>query len=538
MDTPWLSQSLLDPRAYPHRPSAVELIQTHISWVYLTGSYVYKVKKPVNFGFLNYTTPELRRYYCQQEVELNRRLCPHIYLGVVPVTQEGGRFYFEGPGQVVDYAVKMVEMPQERMMDLLLEQNQVAEADLEETARVLARFHAAAQTGGAIDNFGEVSLIAKNIEENFEQTHPHIGITITADKYSALREWSRRFLQENRALFAQRVLKGKIRDCHGDLHSKNICLADQVYIYDCIEFNDRFRYGDVASEVAFLVMDLEFHRATFLVQAFLKKYLELTRDEDLLELLDFYKIYRAYVRGKTHSFLLDEEGVALRERWYCQDRARRYFQLAHAYLRGYKRPILIIMAGLMGSGKTHLAHRLSPELGAEVLSSDEVRKELAGARPQDSFREPYGQGIYSPDFSRRTYQELLHRADYWLTRQEAVIIDASFARNEERKRAAALAQRRGADFYVLRCQCSPGELIRRLQERLYRQEINGQDRLTLASDGRPELLPYQRKDFEPFASLPPESVLNIDTEGPEEKVLAKVLQALRQEKIISERGSK
>lgn len=523
---PLLSQSLLDPRAYPHHPAAVELIQTHISWVFLTGSYVYKVKKPVNFGFLDYTTPQLRRYYCLREVELNRRLCPGIYLGVVPVTWERGRFTVEGPGEAVDYAVKMVEMPQERMMDLLLEQNLVTPSHLEEMAEVLVSFHALARTGGAVDGFGEPAVIGGNVEENFEQTRKHIGVAIAQDKYYELRQWSRNFLEENRELFALRIPLGKIRDGHGDLHSRNICLADQIYIYDCIEFNDRFRYGDVASEVAFLVMDLEFHRAGFLARAFLKKYLELTQDKGLLALLDFYKIYRAYVRGKIHGFLLQEEGVAPRERWYCQDRARRYFQLAYAYLRGYKRPLLIITSGLMGSGKSYWAHRLSQELGAPVIASDEVRKVLAGAHPQTPFGEPYGRGIYSPEFSRLTYQELLRRADYWLERQEAVILDASFSRNEDRQRAANLAQKRDADFYVLHCRASEAELIKRLQARLYRPEAAEEEGYAGASDGRPQLLSFQKQDFEALEDLPPGSVLNINTQEPEEKLLAAILQEL------------
>jgi aminoglycoside phosphotransferase family enzyme len=331
---PELVQALLDPKAYPHSPQRVELVQTQMSFVFLADDHVYKVKKPVNLGYLDYTTLDKRRFYCQREVELNRRLCPDAYLGMVPVVRQRGRISMEGQGRAIEYAVKMRRLPQEAMMDVLLAKDKVSPAMLTGVAEKLAEFHQQAETSAAISAFGDLDTITVNTEENFSQTEKYIGHTISRDKYQHIRSYTRRFIAENTSLFRQRIVEERIRDCHGDLHAAHICFCDGICIYDCIEFNDRFRYCDVASEVAFLAMDLDHYGRADLSHHFVDAYVARSRDNQLMRLLNFYKCYRAYVRGKVESFKLDDPHISKEAKAGILDIARDYFGLAESYIAG------------------------------------------------------------------------------------------------------------------------------------------------------------------------------------------------------------
>ncbi|MCD6453322.1 MAG: phosphotransferase, partial [Dehalococcoidales bacterium] len=297
-ELPELVQALLDPKAYPDSPSGVALIQTQMSFVLLTDRYVYKIKKPVNLGYLDYTTLEKRHFYCQREVKLNRRLCPDAYLGVLPITRQGNSFSIDGSGKVIEYAVKMRRLPQSNMLDELLKNNRVSPEMMISIARKVADFHRHAETNANISSFGDLKMIIQNTEENFTQTEKYFDRIIPQPTYSRIRDYTHAFIQENTPLFLRRVAEKRIRDCHGDLHAAHICFTDGVCncIYDCIEFNDRFRYSDVASEVAFLAMDLDHYRRADLSHSFINAYVDESQDKELLSLLNFYKCYRAYVR--------------------------------------------------------------------------------------------------------------------------------------------------------------------------------------------------------------------------------------------------
>ena len=341
-------EDLLKPEAYPRKPRKIELIQTQMSFIFLTGDYVYKVKKPVNLGYLDYTTLEKRYFFCHQELKLNRRLCPDAYLAVVPITmslrgasepkprvKRRGRSnlpHIEGKGDVIEYAVKMRQLPGERMMDVLLPRGKVTKEMIAKVAEKLAGFHQKAETSPEIAAFGKLDTIRRNCEENFSQTEKYIGVSIPARKYEQIKSYTNNFINSNSSLFDKRVSKGKIRDCHGDLHAAHICFSDDICIYDCIEFNDRFRYSDVASEVAFLAMDLDRYQQADLSKHFVNTYVELSHDEDLLSLLNFYKCYRAYVRGKVESFKLDDPLISEEEKAGALENAKRYFQLAESYI--------------------------------------------------------------------------------------------------------------------------------------------------------------------------------------------------------------
>ena len=326
---PEMVQALLDPKAYPDTSSGVEMVQTQMSFVFLAGDYVYKVKKPVNLGYLDYTTLEKRHFYCQREVELNQRLCPDTYLGVVPITRDKGDILLEGKGEVIEYAVKMRHLPQEAMLNVLLANNQVSVAMVTRVAQRLVEFH---QKAEIISGFGDIDTITQNTEENFDQTIQYIGNTISQEKYRHIRAYTKSFIENNVPLFRRRLADGKIRDCHGDLHAAHICFTNGICIYDCIEFNDRFRYCDIAAEVAFLAMDLDHYEQTDLSRSFVDAYVAFSQDKELLKLLNFYKCYFAYVRGKVESFKLDDPHISEEEKRGVLAVARRYFELAGSYV--------------------------------------------------------------------------------------------------------------------------------------------------------------------------------------------------------------
>ena len=334
---PPIAEALLKPEAYLHKPQKIELAQTQMSFIFLTGDYVYKVKKPVDLGYLDYTTLEKRRFFCHQELELNRRLCPDVYLAVVPITEScqllAVSYHFEGKGKAIEYAVKMRQLPPERMMDVLLSQGKVTKEMIAKVAEKLVRFHQKTETNSKIAAFGKLDTICRNCEENFSQTAKYIGLSIPARKYEQLKSYTNNFINSNGSLFDKRLSTGRIRDCHGDLHAAHVCFTDDICIYDCIEFNDRFRYSDVASEVAFLAMDLDRYQRADLSKHFVTTYVKLSHDEELLKLLNFYKCYRAYVRGKVESFKLDDPYIPEEEKAKVLAVAQRYFELAESYIK-------------------------------------------------------------------------------------------------------------------------------------------------------------------------------------------------------------
>jgi aminoglycoside phosphotransferase family enzyme len=329
---PALVQALLSPKAYPDSPRGIELVQTQISFVFLTGDHVYKVKKAVDFGFLDFTTLEKRRFYCKQEILLNRRLCPDVYLDVVQIVQDKGEIFIGDQGEVIEYAVKMRQLPRHRTMDQLLQNGQVTGEMMVGVANKLVEFHAKARTDDEIASYGELKTVRINTEENFAQTEGYIGVTIPKARYERIKDYTNSFMERNARLFAKRVKEGRIRDCHGDLHTAHICFANDIYIFDCIEFNDRFRYSDVASEIAFLAMDLDYHGRPDLAQRFVASYVAGSGDRDLLELLNFYKCYRAYVRGKVEGFMLADPHISEEEKERVSAVASRYFELAESYI--------------------------------------------------------------------------------------------------------------------------------------------------------------------------------------------------------------
>lgn len=332
---PSLIQDLLNPAALPDRTKSVSLVQTHISLVFIADEYVYKIKKPVDFGFLDFTSLKKREHYCHQEISLNQRLAEDVYIEVLPVTFDG-MMHKIGiyDGETVEYAVKMKRIPDDRLMRALFHRGELREGHLKEIARVLARFHQNAEHTSEIEHFGRPEVFKVNTDENFEQTRKYTGKTITKEVFDDLFSWTDKFYKDKTSLFLDRISGKKIRNCHGDLHMEHVCLTDKLAIIDCIEFNDRFRYSDTIADIAFLIMDLEYQGGAGYADRLWSYYVEETGDIGMDELLTFYKVYRAYVRGKVISFQLDDKNIGPKEKEKAIEAASKYFMLARSYIQG------------------------------------------------------------------------------------------------------------------------------------------------------------------------------------------------------------
>jgi len=489
-----------------------------VSFIFITDNFAYKIKKPVDFGFLNFTTLDRRRFYCNEEVRLNRRLCPGIYLGVVEVRESLTAASFDGEGKVIDYAVKMKRLPDERMLDRLLQRQEVTDGDIRRIARAVANFHLDAERSELIDSFGSRESIGRNWEENFQQIAEFSPLIIAKRDLQLIRDWVDNFLTDKCELFAERISGGFIRDCDGDIHTGNICLTDNVCIFDCIEFNSRFRYSDAAADIAFLLMDFDLHGCPDFSDIFLDEYIAVTGDRQIDQVLDFYKVYRAVVRGKVESFRLHDADVPRKAKEEARERAISYFQLARGYIiRRRLPPTMIITCGLIGSGKSTIARKLSLQLGIEKLSSDHVRKELAGVPTYSHAAAEYGTGMYRPEMNEATYDELLTRAERVLASGCSVIIDASFRTRRDRDRFRALARRFSVPFYIIMTSSPEPEIRKRLSERLTSPAE--------ASDGRWELFGKQKEEFEPVGADESEQIC-LDTSIPLPDTIDRILDKL------------
>lgn len=459
-------KDMLDPKLYGRDVKDVRLIQTHTSWVFLTGTFAYKVKKPVNFGFLDYTTLSGRRFFCTEEFRLNQTLSPDIYVEVQPITEVRGRLRLGGKGRAVDYCLKMKELPQAWIMTEQLKQGNVTFEHVDQIARSIAAFHGRAERGREVAQYGSSEVIKLNWDENFAQTLEFRGRTIAYHAFDEIKSTVERFIAEHRHLFRYRREAGYVRRCHGDLHSKNIFVDNGVHIFDCIEFNPRFSCSDVASEIAFMAMDLEYSDRKDLADYFVERYIVYTRDSGLLRLLNFYKCYRAYVRGKVTSFNLNDPGIGVQDKAKAREIAREYFELSRRCAAGLRAaPKLVVMMGLPGVGKSYVARRLAEQMGAFHLLSDSIRKQLLGISPSARRFEGFGKGIYKGDIGRKTYDEMMRRASMFLSAGHPVVMDATFLREDSRAKAREVARKAGVPMLLVSADCPERTVVSRLRRR-------------------------------------------------------------------------
>lgn len=439
----------------------IEMMQTPISVVLLGRQHVLKVKKPVDHGFLDYTTLEARRRACEAEVMLNRRLCPELYLGVQPISSDGGQLRLSGDGEIVDYAVVMRRLPAERMLDKLIQRNAVAESTIDRIAGKLSSFHLRAGNGPEVARHGAPDRIRANWEENLSESERYLDRTISREDHRWMREWVEDWMEENEELFLRRCREGRIRDGHGDVRAESICLTRTgPEIFDCIEFNEGFRAGDVAGEVAVLALDLDALGRPDLGYYFAERYQARSADPHLFRLLPFYKSYRACIRGNTLSAQLDEAGLSAAEHEQTRQRAEHYFALARRYASPLVAPTVIAVAGLPGTGKSSLARAIAGELGWRVVSADAVRQSLFGAFKQTSPFTSFGAGLYNREANVLTTESMLRLSQEWLNLNGGVVIDATFRREEERARARKLAEDAGANWRLIEVRL-PFEIVRR-----------------------------------------------------------------------------
>jgi aminoglycoside phosphotransferase family enzyme/predicted kinase len=473
MDLAPLIEMLSDPAAYPLPVEAVEVRHTHISVVFLAGPFAYKLKKPVNLEFLDFSTLDKRRYFCEEEVRLNHRLAADVYLGVVPVSCSGSRLKMEGAGQLVEWAVKMNRLPDEATLLNRLQRGQVDAGVLEALACKVASFHGGAEAGKHIAAFGRFEVVARNARENFDQVAPVVGTTLSQTVFERLRELTEETLTRLRPLIENRAARGVPRDTHGDLHLDHVYLFSErasprdLVIIDCIEFNERFRFADPVADMAFLVMDLKFNGRRDLASAFAEEYFRASAEGEGQKLLAFYVAYRAAVRGKVEGFELVEKEVPEGERAVALAKARAHWLLALGELETpARRPCLVLIGGLPGAGKSTLAQGLAAQAGFWLIRSDQVRKELAGLSANASAPSAVDEGIYTPGWMDRTYAESLCRAEKLLFEGKRVIVDASFG--EERRRRAFLeaAARLAVPAVFILCQADPNVVRQRLACRL------------------------------------------------------------------------
>jgi len=492
-----LIAQMQQPQFYPHPVTEpIELVQTHVSYVLLTGDYAYKLKKAVNFGFLDFSSLAKRQHFLQEEIRMNGAIAPEIYLEVLPITQAGDKFVLAGEGEAVEYVLKMRQFPQENLFINLFEQGKLTGEDMEELGKIVADFHAGAVTNDYIRSFGTVAKIREAFDENYQQTEKYIGIAQTQQQFDETKAYSDRFFTERENLFQARRDGDKIKECHGDLHLKNICLwQDKIQLFDRIEFNEPFRFVDVMYDVAFTVMDLEARGKKDFGNAFLNTYLEQTGDWEGLQVLPLYLSRQAYVRAKVTSFLLDDPAVPEKAKQEARQTAADYYRLAWSYTQKNQGKI-ILMSGLSGSGKTTVAKQLARKINAIQIRSDAVRKHLAGI----SLEERGDNEIYSPEMNQKTYNRLLELGILLAREGFPVILDAKYDRASLRQEAIATATSQQIPLEIVHC-TAPIEVLR---DRLGSRSKD-------ISDATPDLLSTQQAAAEPFTAKEQDYVTTIDT---------------------------
>lgn len=496
-----LIPSLLNADLYTHPIDDLQLIETHISWVILTGPYAYKIKKPIDLGFLDFSTLAKRRFFCEEELRLNQRTAPSIYLEVLPITGTVERPQLGGEGEAIEYAVKMRQFPQEAQLDRMLGNKALTDQHMDAFACLVAEFHAQVAVADTKLFFGDSDHVLQPIDENFKQIRECIKSIDVIQMLDVIEKWSLEQYKILIPLLEQRKQQGYIRECHGDMHLRNLAWIDNKPVaFDCIEFNENLRWIDVISEIAFLVMDLQDRQQPELAQRFINTYLEITGDYEGIRLLPFYVVYRALVRAKVNAIRLNQDTLDDKERDSLNQEFVGYLRLAKLHIEGREKK-LIITRGLSGSGKSTLTRSLPEKINAIRLRSDVERKRLAGMKSSESGQAKPGEGIYSKTFSDETYQYLLDTADKIIDAGFSVIVDATFLEKEKRDMFRHLANDKKVSFTILDF-VAPTDILR--------QRI--QQRKNDASDADLTILDRQLNVLKPFLKDEKRYVITIDTE--------------------------
>src|SRR5579883_134545 len=524
-----LIAALSDPHAYPFAVERIDVRQTHISVVFLAGEVVYKLKKPVNFGFLDFSTLEKRKHFCEEEVRLNRRLAPEVYLSVVPVTRSTeGRVHFEGDGEVIEWAVKMRRLPENASLLSRLERDEVTPELVEKLADRIAAFHATAEGGPEVAESAQFEVVACSARDNFEQSKSQVGHTVSRRVFDRLRTLTETTLANLKPLIEARAARVVPRDNHGDLHLDHVyhfaerSPPNDLIAIDCIEFSERYRHADPIADAAFLVMDLAFHDRRDLADVFTRRYLRNSGDTEGAQLFPFYTSYRAMVRAKVEGMEAGEEEVPETKRTAAQTRARAHWLMALGELEAPgRRPCLVLVAGLPGSGKSTLARDLAERANFAVVRSDVVRKELAGLPADASARSVPDTGLYTPEWTTHTYAECLRRAESLLSDGGRVIVDANFGAEPHRRDFLGAAARLALPAVFLWCQVSPEIAKTRLAAR------SGDP-----SDATPEIFDRAAARWQAFDEKTRTKVWEVSANGPPTDMLRRAMEVLNESRVV------
>lgn len=483
-----LIEALQNRELYNHEVESFTLIETHISWVLLTGPYAYKIKKPVNFGFLNFSGLEQRRHFCQEELRLNQRLAPDLYLGVLPISGTPERPLLNDDSQPIEYAVRMKQFPGDQQLEQLLARQELNFGHMAQIATVVADFHQRIDSSGSDSPFGTPELAMAPVLQNFEQIKPLLTEPSDRTDLKHLELWAQDTFERLRPVFEKRKQSGMIRECHGDLHLGNITLIDgQVTLFDCIEFNENFRWIDTMSEIAFFAMDLEDRGLVNFASHFVNAYLEQTGDYSGLQLLGFYKSYRALVRAKVALFRLQQEGPDSPEAAAILAQYRGYIRLAQSYMNIPNR-CLLLMHGYSGTGKTTVSNELVNELRLIRLRSDVERKRFFSR--QENLKQLSDGDIYSHQASELTFNHIADTALEILSAGYSLVIDATFLQKLYRDIFVALAEQQCVPVQIIHCQLDD-TLVR---ERIVQRANEGHD----ASDADLRIYEMQLSESQPL----------------------------------------
>ncbi len=498
-----LVKALHSPHAYVHPVTVVHVIQTHTAWVILTGKNAYKIKKPVDFDFLDFSTLEKRHHWCEEEVRLNQRFAPHIYLGVTEIRGTLMQPQVGGSGPVLEYAVHMRQFPDKQLLSELAENKQLQASHINLLSEKIATFHQTTEQASSDSDYGQPTLIQHWVHENFRFLVPLLTSDADRQQLERIQQWTHTQEQRLKPHFESRKHHGFVRECHGDLHLRNLTIIDgAITPFDCIEFNDTLRWIDVTSEVAFLIMDLDTHGYPYFGHQFLNSYLQLTGDYEGLRGLPYYLVYRALVRAKVA--ILRREQVSLQSQDYLEATTeyRHYMQFALQHIDNV-RPVLLITHGLSGSGKSFLAKALNEATGIIHIRSDIERKRLSGLRPRERGERDVEKGMYDHQRTKETYQRLAELAESVLNAGFSVLLDATFLKRSHRDLIRQLADTLQVSFLILHCVAANAMLERRIH---VREEV-GQD----PSDATVQVLEAQRGKTQPLLTDEEELTLTVNT---------------------------
>ncbi len=486
-----LIRALQNPALYDHPIKDFSLIETHISWVLLTGSFAYKIKKPVNLGFVNFSTLAKRQYFCAEELRLNRRFAPELYLQVIAIKGSAAQPRLSGGGKTIEYAVKMREFPQHCLLSAHATERRLEPAHIDSIADVIASFHALAERAEPNSTYGAVDIILKWGRENFDNIEAVTPASVLPEYFETLMSWCTAG-KHNLRVMNERQSRGFIRECHGDLHLGNMALIEgNITLFDCIEFNPELRWIDTISEVAFVAMDLQARGYSGFAWQFINRYLQASGDYAGIALLRYYFVYRALVRAKVAALGVMQESSDTNHGQQKYREAIRYLDLAHRWSSD-DRPAIIIMHGLSGSGKSTLARHIVEALGAIQIRSDVERKRLFDLSPEDHSGSSIEQGIYTQDATKRTYDRMAKLTKIVVLAGFTTIVDASFLNKSDRDQFKRLAQACYAPCIVISCRAPEGVLRERIRHRSETQQDPSEADLTV--------LQHQLQSQEPLTS--------------------------------------